>query len=82
MGNGGDLDGKRKKCRKERVGPVAANPNNLESKKERKQRGEHKVLRAQVRIVQVEKVRPLCLIRGFRNISIVDPPLGGPMRVA
>ena len=32
-GNGGDLGGKRKKCRKERVGPVAANPNNLESNK-------------------------------------------------
>ena len=26
VGNGGDLGGKRKKCRKERVGPVAANP--------------------------------------------------------
>ena len=35
----------------------------------RKQRGEHKVLRAQVIIVQVERVCPLCraLIRGFRN---------------
>ena len=30
VGNGGDLGGKRKKCRKERVGPVAANPYNLE----------------------------------------------------
>ena len=34
VGNEGDLDGKRKKCRKERVGPVAANPDNLESNKE------------------------------------------------
>ena len=34
VGNGGDLDGKIKKCRKERVGPVAANPDNLESNKE------------------------------------------------
>ena len=34
VGNGGDLGGKRKKCRKERVGPVAANPDNLESNKE------------------------------------------------
>ena len=33
-GNGGDLGGKRKKCRNERVGPVAANPDNLESNKE------------------------------------------------
>ena len=30
-GNGGDTGGKRKKCRKERVGSVAANPDNLES---------------------------------------------------
>ena len=34
VGNGGDLIGKRKKCRKERVGSVAANPDNLESNKE------------------------------------------------
>ena len=33
---------KRKKCRKERVGSVAANPDNLESNKEAG--GEHKVL--------------------------------------
>ena len=32
--NGGDLGGKRKKCRKERVGPVAANSDNLESNNE------------------------------------------------
>ena len=44
--NGGDLGGKRKKCRKERVGPVTANPYNLESNEEAG--GEHKVLRAQV----------------------------------
>ena len=30
-GNGGDMGGKRKKCRKERVGSVAANPDNLGS---------------------------------------------------
>ena len=30
-GNGGDTDGKRKKSRKERVGSVTANPDNLES---------------------------------------------------
>ena len=33
-GNGGDTGGKRRKCRKERVGSVAANPDNLESNKE------------------------------------------------
>ena len=33
-GNGIDLGGKRKTCRKERVGPVAANLDNLESNKE------------------------------------------------
>ena len=32
--SGGDLGGERKKRRKERVGPVAANPDNLESNKE------------------------------------------------
>ena len=29
----GDLRGKRKKCRKEKVGPVPANPDNLENNK-------------------------------------------------
>ena len=33
-GNGGDLGGKRKKCRKERVGSVADNPDDLKSNKE------------------------------------------------
>ena len=56
-GNGGDTGGKRKKCRKGRVGSVAANSDNLESNK--KQGGEHKVLRAQVRFVQVGRVYPL-----------------------
>ena len=31
---GGDKGGKRRKCRKERVGSVAANPDNLESNEE------------------------------------------------
>ena len=57
-GNGGDTGGKRNKCRKERVGSVAANPDNLESNQEAG--GGHKVLRTQVRIVQVERVCPLC----------------------
>ena len=34
VGNRGDLGGKKKTYRKERVGPVAANPDNLESNKE------------------------------------------------
>ena len=59
-GNGGDTGGKRKKCRKKRVGSAAANPDNLESNKEAG--GEHKVLRAQVRFVQVERVCPLCRV--------------------
>ena len=56
--NWGDTGGQRKKYRKEKVGSVAANPENLESNKEAG--GEHKVLRAQVGIVQVERVCPLC----------------------
>ena len=59
-GNGGDMGGKRKKCRKERVGSVAANPDNLGIT--RKQGREHKVLRAQARFVQVERVCPLCRV--------------------
>ena len=67
MRNEGDLGRKRKKRRQESVGSVAANPDNLENSKE--VGGKHKVPRAQVRTVQVEKVCPLlwCLIRGFRN---------------
>ena len=34
VGNGGDLGGKRNKRRQERVGPVAANPGNVENNKE------------------------------------------------
>ena len=89
-GNGGDTSEKRRKCRKERVGSVATNPDNLESNKEAgggakdtqgssknctssrksvshtyththtRRGGGHKVLRAQLRIVQVERVCPLC----------------------
>ena len=70
-----------KKCRKERVGPVAANPDNLESNKEAG--GEYKGLRAQVRIVQVERVCPLCrVLSEVFVISIINPPLGGSVRVA
>ena len=45
---------------RERVGSVAANPDNLGSNKEAG--GEHKVLRAQVRFVQVERVCPFCRV--------------------
>ena len=54
------MGGKRIKCRKEKVGSVAANPNNLGSSKEAG--GGHKVLRAQVRFVQVERLCPLCRV--------------------
>ena len=59
-GNGGDTGGKRTKCRIERFGSVAPSPDNLERNKEAG--GGHKVLRAQVRIVQVERVCPLCRV--------------------
>ena len=60
VGNGGDLVRKREKRRKERVGPVAAKPDNLEYNK--KTGGEHKVHRAKVTTVQVERVCPLCRV--------------------
>ena len=60
-GNGGYMGRKRKKCRKERVGSVAANQDNL---------GSNKVLRGRstrcsgggARFVQVERVCPLCRV--------------------
>ena len=58
---------KEKKCKKERVGPVAANPDNLESNKEtgggaQDTRGSSKSC------TRGESVSPLSrLIRGFRN---------------
>ena len=71
------LGRKSEKCRKERVGSVAANPDNLESNKA-KQGGRHNVLRDQVRTVQVERVCPLCRVWSeVFVISIIDPPLGG-----
>ena len=54
------MGGKRKKCRKERVASVAANSDNLGSNKEAG--GGQKVLRAPVRLVQVERVCPLCRV--------------------
>ena len=67
-GNVGDMGGKRKKCRKERVGSVAANPYNLRSNKEAgggaqgAQQGSRKICTSR------ESVSPLSrLIRGFCN---------------
>ena len=68
VGSGGNLDGKREKRRKERVGPAADNPDNLENTKEAG-RGGHKVPRAlSENCTSCECVSPLSrLIRGFRN---------------
>ena len=54
------MGGKRKKCRKERVGSVAANSDNMGSNKEAG--GGAQGSRAQVRFVQVERVCPLCRV--------------------
>ena len=66
-GNGGDTGGNKKKCRKERVGSVAANPDYLGSNKEagggaQGAQGSSKICTSR------ESVSPLSrLIRGFRN---------------
>ena len=66
-GNRGDMGGKRKKCRKERVGSVAANPDSLGSNKEagggaQGAQGSSKICTSR------ESVSPLSrLIGGFRN---------------
>ena len=67
VGNGGDLSEKKKKCRKERVSPVAANPDNLESNKE-VGRGAQGSQDSSKNYTSRESVTPLSrLIRGFRN---------------
>ena len=66
-GNGGDMGGKMKKCRKERAGSVVANSDNLGSYKEagggaQGAQGSSKICTSR------ESVSPLSrLIRGFRN---------------
>ena len=66
-GNGGDMGEKRNKCRKERVGSVAANPDNLGINKEAGEgaqdaQGSSKICTSR------ESVSPLShLIRGFRS---------------
>ena len=67
MVNGGDFGGKRKKWRKERVGPVTANPDNLESTMEAGG-GAQGTQGSSKNCTSRESVSPLsCLIRGFRN---------------
>ena len=66
-GNGGDLGGKMEKCRKERVGSVAANPDNLESNKEAGG-GAQGIQGPSKNCTSRESVSPLSrLIRGFCN---------------
>ena len=84
MGNGGDLNGKRKKRRQERVGSVAADPDNLENSKKagREAQSTQSLFK---NCTGRKNVPPLSrLIRGFGNkvTSTIDPPLGGTIRVA
>ena len=60
VGNGGNFAGNMKICRQERVGSVAANPNNRENSKEGG--GEAQDTSDLVRNVRVERVYPLCRV--------------------
>ena len=72
-GNGGDLGGKRKRCRKERVGSVAANPVNLGSNKEAGG-GAQGAQCSRKTCTSRESVSPWSrLIRGFRNKYHLSP---------
>ena len=65
--HGKDFDGRRKRCRIERVGPVSANLDNLESNKEAGG-GARGSLGSSKNCTSRESVSPLSrLIRGFRN---------------
>ena len=67
VGKGGDMDGKRKTCRKKRVGPVATNPDNLASNKEAGG-GAQGTQGLSKYCTSRESVSPSSrLIRGFRN---------------
>ena len=67
VGNGGDLGGKRKTHKKERVDPVASNPDNLENNKETGG-GAQGTQGLSKNYTSRESVSPLSrLIRGFRN---------------
>ena len=61
VGNGRDLGGKRKKCRKERVGAVAAIPDNLESNKEAGE-GAQGTQEPSKNLTSKERVCPLCRV--------------------
>ena len=66
--------------RKERVGPSAVNPDNLENNKEAGG-GAQSTQGLGKNYASIESVFLLSRrIRGFR--SIIDPPLGGSVRVA
>ena len=66
-GNGGDSRGKRKKCRKERVCSVAADPDNLESNKDAGG-GAQGTQGSSKNCTSRESVSPLLRVtRGFRN---------------
>ena len=66
-GKGEDTGGNRKMCRKERVGSVAANPDNLESNKEAGG-GAQGTQGSSKNCTGSESVSPLSrLIRGFLN---------------
>ena len=71
VGNEGDLVRKREKNRKERVGPVAANPDNLESNKEA-EGGAQGTQGSSKNSISRESVSPLSLlIRGF--VPLIPP---------
>ena len=61
VGNGGDLGATRKKRRQDNVGAVATDPDNLKNSKEAR-RGAQGTKGLIVRIVQVERVCPLCRV--------------------
>ena len=68
VGNGGDMGGKKKKRGKERVGPVAAKPDNLENKEAGG--GPQGTQSLSKNCATRESVSPLsCLIRGIRNTN-------------
>ena len=70
VGNGRDLGGKRKERRQERVGPVSADPDNLENRKEAGGEGQG-TQGLSKNCTSRESVSPLSplsrLTRGFRN---------------
>ena len=66
--NGGDTGGMRKKCRKERVGSVAANPDNLESNKEA-EGGAQGTQGSSDNCTSVESVSPLSRVGGSMRVA-------------